>query len=121
MHWHVWRIDRESFGIQNLSDHTAMRVRVDGERHEVITMGYIEKDHVRPLEWFVFFVPTYLQSECNEITVSYHLGRAKLLQTVGMSGATTQLPSTFRLAPIPASPGSDVYLPPQRLSSSDVL
>lgn len=110
--WHIWRLDNDCFGIQNLGIRTVTRVGVESARNEVIVMGYVVKDFVRPLEWFMIAIPRHLQGDCKEITITCRSGRARISQAVMVTHAIRQLPSPYRLTPISDHPDRDVFQPP---------
>jgi hypothetical protein len=110
--WHIWRLDRDCFGIQNLGARTVTRVSVESERNEVIVMGYIIKDFVRPLEWFAVAIPRELQASCEGVTITCRSGRIRISQGVSIAHAIRQLPSPYRLIPVSDHPDRDVFQPP---------
>jgi hypothetical protein len=89
-------------------------VSVESERNEVIVMGYMIKDFVRPLEWFAVAIPRELQASCEEVTITCRSGRIRISQGVSIAHAIRQLPSPYRLIPISDHPDRDVFQPPMQ-------
>jgi len=111
--WHVWRIDWDFFGIQNVGQHTAHRVTVQSSRNEVIAMGYVVKGFVESLEWFTFAIAREFQMSCDEIIVTWRSGKTKYTQYVSMVHAVRQLPSMTTFPQVSVPPDRWVYRPPQ--------
>lgn len=110
--WHVWRLDKDCFGVQNLGARTVTRVIVNSPRNEAIAMGYVEKAFVRRLEWFIIAIPRELQQDCDEITVTYYSGRSRMLQTVRIADAVRSQPSPYRIDVVSDHLEGDVYRAP---------
>ena len=110
--WHVWRIDRHLFGIQNLGKDGANRVDVVSDPNVIIVMGHVPKQFVAPMEWFEFAVLPEYQSDCHSITVEWLNGRSKCSQVIDIRHAVSQRPMPYPMPVAPNPLNKSVYPPP---------
>ena len=88
--WHLWRVDADSFGIQNLGGTTVRRVEVTSEHNEVIMVGSVPRPALRPYEWFRFVVPRQLQPRLIRVEVRWRSGRVRCSVLIDMRPALAQ-------------------------------
>lgn len=110
--WHVWRIDKHVFGIQNIGHDGANRVDVISDPSVTIVMGHVPKQFVAPMEWFEFAILREYQASCHSITVEWRKGRSKCSQVIDIRHAIWQPPMPHPMPVAPNPLNKSVYPPP---------